>query len=135
MLKFLYVDSAGDYTEAVVEGVMEERTCLSTLAVGELVSESNGIPNGVDLVADNTDTRSVVGIVIEKKSTTTAIVLFSGRIEGLSGFTKSKKIFLDTDGTMTSTKPTTGYLHIIGQCNNEGVINFNPVNTKTKLTT
>ncbi len=133
MKKFLFVDGNGDYTEAIVDGVMDTRTCLAAVEVGNLVMESTNIPNGIEAVVNNTDVRSVIGVVLEKKSTTEAIILLKGRVEGLSGYIKSQKVYLGTDGAMTATKPSTGYLHILAQAIDADKINFDPVNTKIKL--
>lgn len=133
MKKFLYVDDNGDYTEALVDGVMSDRTCLADLAIGDLVMESLTISNGVDKVTDNLEVRSVVGLVIEKPETTRATILFKGRIDGLSGFTKARKFYLSETGTMSSTKPGSGNVHILGQANDADVLLFDPVNTKIKL--
>lgn len=135
MKKFLFVDGNGDMTEATVDGILDQRTCLSTVAVGHLVMESTNIPNGVDRVVDNVNVVSVIGVVLEKKSTTEAIVLLKGTVSGLAGFTKAQKVFLGTDGAMTSVKPSAGNLHVIAQCTDASVLMFNPVNTKVKLYT
>lgn len=133
MNKFLFVNSEGFYEEGYVAGSIDIRNCDSTLAVGDLVSESSTITNGVDKVIDNTSSKHVVGWVYNKPTSTTAEILFRGTITGLSGLAKAGKVYLSDTGTFTSVKPSANYLHILGQAVDVDILDFDPVNAKVKL--
>ena len=131
--KFLFVNQDGYYEEGTVEGLISTFNCDASLNAGDLVMVSSTITDGVDKVVDNNDVRSVIGWVYDKPTTTTAGVLTKGVIDNLSGLTKAGKVFLTTSGTFGSTMPTTGYLHILGHAVDPDTIDFDPVNTKIKL--
>ena len=133
MKQFLYVDSNGDYTEGYNDGHGEIRSCDSSLAVGDLVYESETIANGVDKVVDNSDVRSVIGYVIDKPSATVANIIRQGTITGTFNLTKAAKVYLSDTGTLTDTKPTYGYQQILGFAVDSNTIDFDPSNTKIKL--
>lgn len=104
----------------------DERICLSSAQVGDLVMESSTIVNRVDVVTNNLDVRPVFGIIIQKTSSTECIVLLFGVVGGFSGLVKGNKIFLSNSGGLTSTPPTTGYLQSLGVAKEESVIDFIP---------
>ena len=54
--------------------------------------------------------------------------------EGYSGLTLGSKIFLSDTGTVTHTKPTNGYLQILGVAASDEGILFIPNSVRTKLT-
>lgn len=108
------------------QSIVVSRNCLISVSVGDLVMESNLIANGVDEVTNNTDVRPVIGLVLEKPTTTTCKVLLQGTVEGLSGLTKAGKVFLNTDGTITSTVVSTGYLQCLGTSRDADAVDFNP---------
>jgi len=130
--KFLFVNAEGYYEEGTVEGNITTRACDSSLAVGDLVMESTTITDGVDKVTDNSNTRSVIGWVYSKPTTTTAEILTKGVITGLSGLTKAGKTYLSSTGTFTSALPTSNYVHVLGHAVDADRIDFDPVNTKIK---
>jgi hypothetical protein len=130
--KFLFVNTDGFYEEGYVEGTIATRACDSSLAVGDLVCESSSITDGVDKVTSNSETRDVVGWVMNKPSSTTAEILFKGVITGLSGLTKTGKVYLSDTGGFTSTLPTSNYVKVLGHAIDADQIDFNPVNTKIK---
>ena len=132
MKKFLFVDTNGDPTEGIVDGVFETRNCAVDAAVGDLVFESDSITLGVDVADSNVDERTVIGIIIEKPTTSTATVCTSGRIEGLSGLTKAQRIYLSGTGKFSVEQMTYGYIHVLGHAVEENIIDFNPANTKIK---
>lgn len=108
------------------------RNCSISDSIGNLVVESNSLSNGVDSITDNTDVRPVIGIIIEKPTTTTCKVLLQGTLSGFSGLNKANKVFLNIDGTVTSTVVTTGYLQCLGTSIDADVINFNPQLNRVK---
>jgi len=133
MRQFIFTNTDGYYEEGYTDGSGVVRSCDSGLAVGDLVMESESISNGVDKVTSNSDKRSVIGYCIGKPTTTTAEILLAGEIDGLSGLIKGEKVYLGTDGTFTTTKPTKGYVHILGQAIEVSKIDFDPGNTKIKI--
>ncbi len=132
MNKFLFVNPDGDYEESIVEGVYEERNCDSSLAVNDLVFESDSIADTVEGAVSNLDSRTVIGVCVEKKSATVAIILTKGKITGVSGLTKGYKAYLSGSGSLTETKMDYGYIHILGHAVDADVLNFDPSNTKIR---
>jgi hypothetical protein len=96
------------------------------LDVGDLVYESTSTAYKVDEVVDNTDDRLIIGICIDKPTSTTAKILFKGPLTGLSGYTAGKKIYCSASGSMTTVVPSTGYLQILGNVSNGTHIDFSP---------
>jgi len=134
MLKqFIFTNNDGYYEEGYTDGSGVVRSCDSGLAIGDLVMESETIANGVDKVTDNSDVRSVIGYCIAKPTTTTAEILLAGEIDGLSGLTKGEKVYLSDSGKFSSTKPSSGYLHILGYAIETTKLDFDPINSKIKI--
>ena len=116
------------------KAVSDLRNCLTSVAVGDIVMESNIITNGVDSTIDNNDVRPAIGIVINKPSTTTCEVLFVGTVGGFTGLSKGMKIYLDTDGTITSVAVSSGYLQCLGTARDADTVDFNPQLNRVKRT-
>lgn len=114
------------------KSVTDIRNCLVSVAVGDLVMDSNIITNGVDKTVDNTDVRPTIGIVIKKPTSTTCEVLFVGTVSGFSGLAKASKVFLSVTGTTTSTIVTTGYVQTLGVARDPDTIDFNPQLNRVK---
>jgi len=108
------------------KSIRDIRNCDSTLAVGDLVYESATSALTVDEVTDNSDTRLVIGICIDKPTSTTAEILFKGSMTGLTGYTPGKKIYCSPTGTLTSSLPSSGYVQILGNCSDGTQIDFSP---------
>lgn len=106
--------------------IVESRSCLATADVGDLVVESETFVDRVDVAEDNLDIRPVFAIIIEKTSETTCTILLLGQVGGFSGLVKSRKVFLDVDGSITSTPPTTGYMQSLGVAKEDSVVDFRP---------
>ena len=116
------------------KSVTDLRNCLATVQVGDVVMESNIITNGVETVTDNTDVRPAIGLVINKPTSTTCEVLFVGTVEGFTGLNKGTKVFLNIDGTVTSSVATTGYLQCLGTARDPDTVDFNPQLNRVKRT-
>ena len=129
-LQFLFVDDQGDYTDSYVDGLGELRPCSTGANVGDLVMNSETVPNGVDVATDNLDMRDIIGIIVEKPDTDEAVVMTKGRISGLSGLTKSKKVFMGVDGSISADMPLYGNMVILGHSVDADSMDFYPVNTK-----
>jgi len=118
-----------DYVEKQLEVnnyIQEIRTCDVSATVGDLVMESDSVANQVDVAVNNTDIRPVIGVIVDKPTTTTCQIMMVGRVSGLSGLTKGRKVFLSETGTITSTLVTTGYIQCLGVAKEADEINFNP---------
>jgi hypothetical protein len=133
MKQFIFINTDGYYEEGAVDGHGETRACDASLAPGDLVCESSSITNGVDKVTSNAETRSVIGYVTNKPTTTTAEILFQGTISGTFGLTKAGKVYLSDTGGFTDTIPASGYLKTLGQAIDADTIDFDPSITKVKI--
>ena len=123
--------SAGSANEA--EKIVITRNCSTTSSSGDLVYESDSISNGVDVSTSNTDNRNIVGIILSKPTTTTCRVLFEGTYNvSLSGLSKGDKVYLSNSGAITSAKPTSGYVQILGNAIDSDAVNFKPAQIKFK---
>jgi hypothetical protein len=130
-VKYVFNPFTGDFDsiktqDSVPSIVLENRNCDISVAVGDLVVESETVVNGVDAVSDNTDIRPVFAIVIKKVSDTICNVLIVGTVGGLAGLTKARKVFLSTTGTIGSTVVATGYLQCLGNARDVDTVDFNP---------
>ena len=133
MQKFLYTGPSGFYIDGYTVNQAAIYNCDASLSVNSLVMASNTISSGVELVTDNTDSMSVLGYVIDKPTDTTASVLTKGVITGLTGLTKGGVVYLGISGGFTTNKPTSGYMHRLGQAIDSDKIDFDPAPTKIKL--
>lgn len=115
--------SVGDHDH---RDLVQERPCDASLAVGDLVWEDTTTPGNVEESVNNTDSRRVIGICIEKVTSTTARILFSGRVTGLSGLTAGAKIYCSVSGVITAVLPTTGYIQVLGDAISLTEVDFSP---------
>jgi len=116
------------------KSLVDVRDCDSTLAAGDLVWESTTNALAVIEATNNTDARLIVGLCIDKPTSTTAKILFKGPITGLTGFSAGQKVYGGTSGELTSTLPTnsSGYVQILGNCSDGTHIDFSPAMIQTK---
>lgn len=93
-----------------------EANCTEDEIVGDLVVFSLTVDYTVERLTSNSyDSRLVVGIINEKPTPTTAIVIVLGIVTGLaSGLDRGRAVFVGTDGKPTTTVPTTGDRQIVG---------------------
>ena len=91
-----------------------EFNCAASVAVNDLVfQDSTNSLTAVECV-DNTTTEPTIGVVIKKPTATTCEVLVLGIQEGYSSLSIGAKVYLGTDGAVTTVKPSTGYMQILG---------------------
>lgn len=102
------------------------RNCLVGASVGDLVMESASVANTVDITTNNVDSRPIIGVIVEKPTTTTARIASSGTVTGLSGLSKGDTVFLSASGTITSTVPVSGYIQYLGVASEIDEVNFQP---------
>lgn len=107
--------------------------CDVSATVGDLVKQSSTVSEKVDVLSTNTDIGPCIGVILEKPQPQIAKVLLLGVKEGFAGLTVGAKVFLSTTGSVTTTKPTTGYLHILGVALASDAVLFIPNNIRTKF--
>lgn len=89
-------------------------TTISTV-VGDRLTVTG--TNFVESIADNTAAtipNGVFGFAYNKPTTTTVNVIFAGIISGFSGFTTGQAVFIQTDGSVGHSVPTTGMVQQVG---------------------
>lgn len=104
----------------------EIRGCDSTLAVGDLVWESIANPGEVDEAVNNTDSRRIIGVCVEKPTSTTAKVMFKGRLTGLSSLTVGMKVYCSSGAVITAVLPVSGYVQVLGDAISSTEVDFTP---------
>jgi hypothetical protein len=94
--------------------ISEVFNCDSGTQIGDVVRPSEIITDTVVSLTSNVYTNLAFGVVIAKPTATTCEVLISGKLEGFSGLTFGKVLYIDTDGTLTTDVPATGHLQKMG---------------------
>jgi hypothetical protein len=105
-LPFAQKDSTTTTVEKAEKIVAILDTDAST-AIGDLVRPDTVVSDKVVTVTSNIYPNIVIGYVISKPTSTTAEVLISGKVTGLSGLTFGKVVFVGTSGEVTTTVPAT----------------------------
>lgn len=107
-----------------------EASCTTSEQVGDLVIMSLTTDNTVERLTSNSyDVRLCVGIINEKPSTTTAIVIVLGVVTGLAtGLERGKAVFVGADGKPSTAVPVADHRQIIGMAINstDFVVNIEP---------
>lgn len=105
--------------------------CEASAAVGDLVIASSTTEDKVEVVSSNIYDDLIFGVIISKPSSTTAEVLVSGRLDGFfTGLTFGKSLFVSEVGGITTSKPATGHIQIIGRAIKSDSIFLLPSNEK-----
>lgn len=126
------------YRPTIALGDTVLRNCTAAALEGELVTQSTTITNGVDVITDNTAVRPVMGIIVKKETPTATEcqVLIRGELTmtflGSTPIVKGSRIWIGTDGYLTSTPPATGYVQNLGSCVETNKIDFNPALIRVK---
>jgi hypothetical protein len=107
-------DSGSSPSIPVAEKVADVFTCAATVAIGDLVVPSELVSGDVEALSSNVYNNLCFGVVISKPSLTTAEVLVSGKLLGLSGLPIGRPLFVGTSGQLTAIKPATGHLQTMG---------------------
>lgn len=110
--------------------VVIQFACTASTAVNDVVFQSSGADQSVEPFVNNTVSNQALGICIEKINATTCKVLLLGIATGFSGLTRGARIFLSTTGTLSPTKPPTGYLQNLGIATSSTEAMFIPNNIK-----
>jgi len=96
-------------------GVVVDMGCDLSASVGDPVYQDVTEDNKAVKPASNNPTLPIVfGAIIEKPTPTTCKVMLTGSLQGLSGLTRSKVVYLSLTGGYTTTPPTTGSKQILG---------------------
>ena len=113
--------------------IVVKKFCDPTAEVGDTVFLSNIDVDTVVSNVDNTSLTHTIGIIIKKITADYAKILLFGKENFLfDSYTKNAKIFLGSDGKLTTEPPGEGYLHVLGMCLEDGEIFFNPHLTRVK---
>lgn len=89
--------------------------CEETLELGDPVYLSS--VEYVEKPTDHKESKPVIGIAVQKQTTTRVKVQTYGICEiNITGLAVSPTVFISPTGDLTSTLPTDGYIQHIGQC-------------------
>lgn len=92
-----------------------EFDCDAAAAVGDLVFQDSLVAEKVNVCEDNTTLEPCIGVLILKLQATRCQVLILGLQDSYSGLSIGDRVYLGTDGSITTTKPATGYMQSLGQ--------------------
>lgn len=96
------------------EKISDIFNCLASVSVGDLAIADPSNDDTILAIGTNVYDDIVFGVVIEKPSSTTCEVLFSGKVNSLSGLSLGKVVWVGTSGVPTTVKPTTGHQQKLG---------------------
>lgn len=108
-IRFLPVPPPGPADKLQIEFDCEISTQVNDLVYQDVLTENKVLSN-----VDNTQSQPSIGVVVRKPSPTKCVVLIIGIAEGYTGLTLGSKVFLGTDGSITTTKPATDYVQTLG---------------------
>jgi len=98
----------------VAEKLVDTYNCDTSTVIGDVVRPSEAQAETVVSLTSNVYSNTAIGVVLSKPTPTTCEVLISGKVEGLSGLTFGRPVFVAPDGSLTTVKPTTGHLQHMG---------------------
>lgn len=107
--------------------------CETSANVGDFVYQDPLVDEKVIANTDNQSVYQTIGVIDSKPDSQIAEVMLLGVRGGYSGLTRGAKVFLSSSGGATTTKPTSGYLHILGVAISSEDILLLPNNVRTKL--
>ena len=108
-------------------------TCDAATNIGDPV-KSSLIAGQVESLISNVFSDLCIGVVIEKPTPTTCIVGIIGVVCGIgAGLSIGKALFIGPSGQLTTTRPTTGHLQILGTAIGTENILLNVSTNKTVL--
>lgn len=116
-LELLILNISGSVSEGDISSVTKTFYCDSSANVGDVVFLSKNTNNKI--IVNNTNTQEIPSIgVIELKITDTIckVICFGYTNNKYGGLKKSKKVFLSSTGSLTTTKPVKGYIQVLGFC-------------------
>lgn len=112
-----------------------EANCTAAEAPGDPVVFSKTTAGTVERLYSNTyDNRLVVGIIVSKSSDTECIVVTMGILEGIAaGLSEGLPVWISETGGVTTTRPPSGDLQIIGNAVGTDAISVNIEMRKTRV--
>ena len=91
--------------------------CDTEVSVDDVVHLSDLSDDTVVSEIDKRNSIPSIGVVLRKINPTKCVVLIKGyHPNTFSGLSRSKRVYLNTDGNPTTSVPTTGYLQVLGFC-------------------
>ena len=104
-------------------GKLKTLDCDTSVSVNDLVYLSSIDVNTALEAVDNNSPTPVIGIVIQKPTSESCVVLLRGFIQEVA---TQGRLFVGTDGKLTGTVPATGYLQEMGISFGDGDIDLLP---------
>ncbi len=99
----------------VSKKIIIDAACAIGIAEGDLVYYSTTVANTVEKALNTNYATLVIGVVVEKPTTTTCKVQMAGPLELYSsGLSLGRPVFVGTAGEMTTAVPISGSRQIIG---------------------
>jgi hypothetical protein len=96
-----------------------EADCTVAESIGDPVVFSDLTDDLVEKLSDNVyGSKKVVGIILSKSSDTRCFVMTAGIFDPIPGapvLDRSESVWVSTSGGLTTTKPATGHLQVLGQ--------------------
>jgi len=103
--------------------------CAITTGVGQWVLQSLSANNFAEPAPDNLTTQPVIGIVIDKPTTTTCTVCLIGLV---STALARGRVYLSATGVGSNSSPASGYMQKLGISFGDGTMFVNPETTRIK---
>lgn len=112
-----------------------EANCTAAEAPGDPVVFSKTTAGTVERVYSNTyDNRLVVGVIVSKSSDTECIVVTMGILDGLGpGLQEGLPVWISATGGLTTTRPLSGDLQVIGNAVGTDAVSVNIEMRKTRI--
>lgn len=104
----------------------------TNVSLNDIVYLSN-ISGVIERNIDNREIFPSIGIVIDKTASLCSVLLYGECQTVFSGLIKGKPVYLSDTGSLTSIRPTTGYVQIMGFSYDTDKIFVNPSLNRTKL--
>lgn len=127
-LQFINCPSAQDDSPAITNPF----ECDASANVGDFVYQSLTIDKFAEVATDNNSLGPIMGFIKSKISATQALVTMIGLMTGHTGLENGKQVFIDTDGTATSTPPLVDFQQVLGYANSDSELYFRPEFKRTK---
>lgn len=123
---------SGIPTEHSLGSVLEAK-CDSSADVGDVVYCSGLTETFAYVNSDNREKIPSIGVIITKPSGTICGVQTEGDCSlSFPGLESGKKVWVGTDGKLSTTVPSSGYMQVMGQCPANGKVILKPQVQRTK---
>lgn len=122
--------NAGIYESEVIT---KDMACEVSSTIKDIVYPSDSEDNKVYTNINNRVDIPSIGIIISKIGNICKVLLYGKCDLIFTGIVTGKTVFLGIDGQPTQTKPTTGYMQILGFAYETGKIFVNPNYIRAKF--